>query len=159
MAEEKEQYPSVQEEVRQLVELLRVITRLQGVSNAALARKAGVPLASLVRYFKGGGEPKIEFLIASLRGLGLGVREFFELAYPQEEPSAARVQIENLLGPMRHKIRTHPVPAPPPSSPGMSSSEIERMLLELHRDVRRLVDAQAARATGEPEPEEPETGG
>lgn len=142
MEEEREQPPTVEEEVRQLVDLLRVMARVQGYSNAALARKSGVPIASLVRYFKGEGEPKIEFLLASLRALGLGVREFFELAYPQEPHSAARVEIETLLGPIRHKIRTPPVPPPPPKSGGMSRSEIEKMLLELHREVRRLADPQ-----------------
>jgi DNA-binding phage protein len=90
------------EEVRQLMDLLRTLARTMGYSNAALARRADVSLASLVRYFKGEAEPRLEFVLAVVRAVGLDVREFFEMAYPEREaPTAARQRIEKILGPIR----------------------------------------------------------
>ena len=158
---------SVQEEVRQLVDLVRVLARTLGYSNAALARKSGVPIASLVRYFKGEGEPKIEFLVAVVRSLGLGVREFFELAYPAaESPSAARVTIENLLGPIRPGKVLEPPPPPQPAPAAevvpLQREDIERMLEDLRRDVRELFEArtrEAARGAEPPRKKNGENGG
>src|SRR3954447_9703452 len=89
-------------EVRQLMDLLRTLARAMGFSNAALARRADVSLASLVRYFKGDAEPRLDFVLAVVRAIGLDVREFFEMAYPEREaPTAARQSIERILGPIR----------------------------------------------------------
>jgi AcrR family transcriptional regulator len=143
----------VQDEVRQLMELVRVVARTLGFSNAALARQANVPLASLVRYFKGEGEPKLEFLIAVLRALGLEPREFFMLAYPAPAaPSAALARVERILGPIRpgHLLEPAPPPKPePPAEPApLPRQDIERMLEDLRRDVRELLENQARKDAG-----------
>jgi AcrR family transcriptional regulator len=157
MKSDREGELSVQEEVRQLVDLVRVLARTLGFSNAALARKSGVPIASLVRYFKGEGEPKMEFLVAVVRALGLGVREFFELAYPAaESPSASRVTIENLLGPIRPGRVLEPPPPPKPAPAAevvpLQREDIERMLEDLRRDVRELFEARSKEAVQSPGP-------
>ena len=51
-------------EAMQLMELIRFLARTLGFNNAKLSRRAKVPLATLVRYFKGEGEPKLEFLLS-----------------------------------------------------------------------------------------------
>lgn len=164
MKSDSESELAVQEEVRQLVDLVRVLARALGFSNAGLARQSGVPIASLVRYFKGEGEPKIEFLVAVVRTLGLGVREFFELAYPSaESPSAARVRLENILGPIRPgKVLEPPAPpkpAPPAEVVPLQREDIERMLEDLRRDVRELFEAKARGEEPPPRKQNGEKGG
>src|SRR4028119_1122690 len=87
-----------QAETRRLMELVRFLARTLAVNNSALARNANVPMATLVRYFKGEGEPKLEFLLAMVQALGLEVREFFELAYPDAPPlTPARAKIGRII--------------------------------------------------------------
>ncbi|HEY3568492.1 MAG TPA: helix-turn-helix transcriptional regulator [Thermoanaerobaculia bacterium] len=144
------------DETRRLMGLVQMMARSLGYSNAALARRAKVSLASLVRYFKGDAEPRLEFLIAVIWALGLTLRDFFELAYPHDppEPTESRKKIEKLLGPIlpekgpgRSPLKapeTKPEPAP------LRREDIERMLEELRRDVREIMAKQAG-AAGAPE--------
>src|SRR3954462_9988072 len=115
-------------EVRQLMDLLRTLARTMGFSNAALARRGDVSLASLVRYFKGDAEPRLEFVLAVVRAIGLDVREFFEMAYPERaEPTAARQRIETILGPIRPgRILESPPPKTPEPHPGAPGSARRR---------------------------------
>jgi len=136
----------VQEEVRRLMELVRFLARTLGFNNSSLARRAQVPLASLVRYFKGEGEPKIEFLLALVRAMGLEVREFFELAYPEPEgPSAARLKVERILkqvqpGKLLEPPAPPPKPEPKPEVAPLQREDIEKMLDQLRKDVRELIE-------------------
>jgi len=133
-------------EAMHLMELIRFLARTLGLNNAKLARRAKVPLATLVRYFKGEGEPKLEFLLSMVRTLGLDVREFFELAYPAPEgPSASRLKIDRILQQIQPGRVVQP-PAPPKAgSPAyISREEMGRMLEDLRRDMRELI------ATGSP---------
>jgi transcriptional regulator with XRE-family HTH domain len=132
----------VQQEARQLIGIVRVMACTLGVSNAALARKANVPLANLVRYFRGDGEPKVEFLLAVVRALGLDPREFFELVYPElPAPTASRVKIEKILHPLRLSAAPES-PAPEPETGLLQREDIERILEQLRQDVRELVSQQ-----------------
>ncbi|HEX9942474.1 MAG TPA: helix-turn-helix transcriptional regulator [Thermoanaerobaculia bacterium] len=143
-AEEEDEGP-IQEETRHLIELIRVLARTLGFNNAALARRAKVPLASLVRYFKGEGEPKVEFLLAVVRALGLEVREFFEIAYPEATaPSPARLRIDKILGPIRPGKVLGPLPKaePEPAVP-LRREDMEEMLEQFRRDVRELLEERA----------------
>jgi DNA-binding phage protein len=138
-------------EVQHLMDLLRTLARALGYSNAALARRADVALASLVRYFKGDAEPRLDFVLAVVRAIGLDVREFFEMAYPEREgPSAARQSIERILGPVRpgKVLESPPVrePEPKPEATPLRREDVERMLEDLRRDVRELLSGQAAPA-------------
>jgi DNA-binding phage protein len=141
-------------EVRHLMDLLRTLARTIGFSNAALARRADVSLASLVRYFKGEAEPRLDFLLAVVRAIGLDVREFFEMAYPElEGPTAARQRIEKILGPIRPgRVLESPPPKAPEPQPEVTPlrrEDIERMLEDLRRDVREIMEKQAAGAAPE----------
>jgi DNA-binding phage protein len=129
-------------EVRHLMDLLRTLARALGYSNAALARRADVALASLMRYFKGDAEPRLDFVLAVVRAIGLDVREFFEMAYPEREtPSAARQSIERILGPLRpgKVLESPPVPEPKPEVVPLRREDVEGMLEDLRRDVRELL--------------------
>jgi AcrR family transcriptional regulator len=142
---------TAQEEARQLMDLVRFLARTLGFNNSALARSANVPLATLVRYFKGEGEPKLEFLLSLVRAMGLEVREFFELAYPAPSaPSAARLKIDRILQQVQPGKLLQPPPAPPPPEPSaepqpLRREDIERMLDDLRRDVREIVAARRQR--------------
>ncbi|HEX4496042.1 MAG TPA: helix-turn-helix transcriptional regulator [Thermoanaerobaculia bacterium] len=146
-------------EVRQLMDLLRTLARARGFSNAALARQADVALASLVRYFKGDAEPRLDFVLAVVRAIGLDVREFFEMAYPpRETPSAARQSLENILGPIRpgRALESPPPqdPEPKPEVVPLRREDIERMLDDLRHDVRQIIANQLGEAAA-PEAAEP----
>ena len=157
--EAKDEGPA-SKEVRQLMDLLRTLARTMGFSNAALARQANVSLASLVRYFKGDAEPKLELVLAVVRAIGLDVREFFELAYPElEAPTEARQKIERILGPIRPgRVLERPPagsrPEPKPEVPPLLREDVERMLEDLRRDVRDIF-AEQARKPARPDTTEP----
>ncbi|HEX6863593.1 MAG TPA: helix-turn-helix transcriptional regulator, partial [Thermoanaerobaculia bacterium] len=81
---------AVQGEMARLMELLRTIVRMLGFTNREVERRAGLNHATAVRYFRGEGEPKLEFLLAVCKAIGLEYWEFFDIAYPQrKEPSDA----------------------------------------------------------------------
>jgi AcrR family transcriptional regulator len=144
-----------QEETRRLMELVRFLARTLGFNNSALARRANVPLATLVRYFKGEGEPKLEFLLSLVQTMGLEVREFFELAYPDlAGQTPARAKIEKILkqiqpGRLMEAPPPRPKPEPKPETP-LQREDIERMLDELRRDVREIVEGRAVDAPTKP---------
>jgi len=140
------------EEARQLLELVRFLARTLGFSNARLAREANVPLASLVRYFKGEGEPKVEFLLAVVRALGLEVREFFELAYPDPGgPSPAREKVGRILQRVQPGRLLDPPPAPKPDPEpepaAFRREDIEDMMEKFRLSVQELLDERARRET------------
>lgn len=146
MEPESENQSLAHQEAMRLMELVRIMARTLGFNNSALARKANVPLASLVRYFHGKGEPKLEFLLAVVRAIGLDVREFIELAYPPlEAPTAARAKLDRMLGPIRPGRLLEPPPPPPeepkPETTPLRREDIEKMLEDLRRDVREILEA------------------
>jgi Helix-turn-helix len=143
------------------MELVRALARTLGFNNSALARAGNVPLASLVRYFKGEGEPKIEFLLSVVRALGLEVREFFELAYPPPKgPSASRLRIERILGPVRPGgMFDAPAVVPEPEAPILQREDIEKMMEQLRQDMRSMMEGQAKKEAAPPaKPERPRAG-
>ena len=159
MNEETEQTQEVDTpahaEAMQLMELIRFLARTLGFNNAKLSRRAKVPLATLVRYFKGEGEPKLEFLLSMVRTLGLDIREFFELAYPAPAgPSAARQKLERILRQIQPgRLETPPPPKPETSVPEASvltREDVEKMMDDLRRDVREIVTMRAEHAPAAP---------
>lgn len=142
------------------MELVRFLARTLGFNNSSLARHAQVPLASLVRYFKGEGEPKLEFLLSLVRAMGLEVREFFELAYPDPEgPSPARLKVERILKQVQPGKLMEPPPPLPKAEPKpdivpLQREDIEKMLDQLRQDVRELIEEREkkAGAPGKPRP-------
>ena len=149
---EKQQRPGEAEaEARRLLELIHFLARTLGFNNAKLARRSNVPLATLVRYFKGEGEPKLEFLISLVRTMGLEVREFIELAYPAPtSPSPARLKIERFLQQIQPPSRAAE-PAPQPTPEATSREDLEKMVSDLRRELREMIEQGARPAeTGEP---------
>lgn len=136
-----------QSETRRLMELVRFLARTLGVNNSALARNADVPLATLVRYFKGEGEPKLEFLLSMVKALGLEVREFFELAYPDSPPqSPARARVGRILQVFQPTRPAGPVPRMESSS--LQREDMEQMMASFRRDMIELL----AERGGQPDP-------
>jgi AcrR family transcriptional regulator len=130
-------------EAMQLMELIRFLARTLGFNNAKLSRRAKVPLATLVRYFKGEGEPKLEFLLSMVRTLGLDIREFFDLAYPAPAaPSAARLKLERILRQIQPS-RLEVPPPPKPEAASLSREDVEKMMEDLRRDMREIVTTRA----------------
>jgi DNA-binding phage protein len=144
---EDEKRPA-RDEARQLMELIRVFARTLGFNNSALARSANVPLATLVRYFNGGGEPKVEFLLSLVRALGLEVREFFEMAYqPVPYPTQARTRIESILQSFKSGAVVSALPQLPKEEPRDASTplrreDMEQMLADLRREMREMAERQ-----------------
>ncbi len=125
----------VQEETARLMELLRTIVRLLGFTNRDVERRAGLNHATAVRNFRGEGEPKLEFLLAVVKAIGLEYRVFFELAYPdRNEPSASGQKLQRLLS------QFVPATARPAEKPPLQPQELEEMLEEMRRDIRALVE-------------------
>lgn len=124
----------VPEEMARLMELLRTIVRLLGYTNRDVERRAGLNHATAVRNFRGEGEPKLEFLLAVVKAIGLEYWEFFELAYPErQEPSASAQRLQRLLS------QFVPAAARPAEKPP-AQQELEEMLEEMRRDIRSLLD-------------------
>jgi transcriptional regulator with XRE-family HTH domain len=123
-----------EEEVRELLDFLRVLARALGFNDTSLARKANIPLTTYLRTLKGENDPKMSVVFAIVRALGLSPREFFELAYPgEEEASPARVQIERALGRLRGSQRA--AKAPERTERLISVDEIERIFDRLRQEV------------------------
>jgi len=120
-----------QEEMARLMELLRTIVRLLGYTNRDVERRAGISHATAMRYFSGEGEPKLEFLLAVVRAVGLEYWEFFDLAYPErKEPSASGQKLRRLLA------QFLPSSPPPEEKPPLQPADLEAML----REIRALVE-------------------
>ena|SRR5687768_11884802 len=124
-----------QEEMARLMELLRTIVRLLGFTNRDVERRAGLNHATAVRNFRGEGEPKLEFVLAVVKAIGLEYREFFELAYPERrEPSDSGLKLRRLLS------QFAPAAARPAEKPPLQPQELEERLEEIRRDIRTLVE-------------------
>ena len=126
---------AVQEEMGRLMELLRTIVRMLGYTNREVERRAGLNHATAVRYFRGEGEPKLEFVLGVCKAIGLEYGEFFEIAYPQrKEPSAAGQKLRRLLD------QLVPSSARPAEKPPLQGRELEEVLEEVRRGIQTLVE-------------------
>jgi AcrR family transcriptional regulator len=117
------------------MELLRTIVRLLGHTNRDVERRANLNHATAVRYFRGEGEPKLEFLLGVLRAIGLEYWEFFEIAYPQRsQPSAAGQKLQRLLAQLFPGSARLAPTAPP------ESDELDKRFEEVRREVRAMLE-------------------
>lgn len=125
----------VHDEMVRLMELLRTIVRMLGYTNRDVERRAGLNHATAVRYFRGEGEPKLEFVLAVAKAIGLEYWEFFDIAYPQrQEPSASGQRLRRLLN------QLVPSSAKPVEKPPLQGKELEAMLEEMRRNLQALVE-------------------
>jgi hypothetical protein len=137
------------EEVRRLMDLLQMLARATGLKNAALARRADVPLASLNRYFRGDAQPRLDFVLKVVRAMRLEVREFFELAYPKTEaPTAAYQKVTTLFNPIRHgkapESAKPPEPEAAPEDAPLRREDVEMILDDFRagflRELREILE-------------------
>jgi len=129
------------------MEMLRIFVRTLGYGNVEIARLSRIPHANVGRYFRGEARVPLDFIIAVVRALGLDYREFFELAYADRpaEPTPARQKIERILQvlPARGQMSAggQPETAPPAQVEPSPRPELEKMLEDLRRDMKTLLDA------------------
>src|SRR6188508_711436 len=89
---------AVQGETARLVELLRTVVRMLGYTNRDVVRRAGLHAVTAAKVFRGDTEPRLEFVLAVLKAVGLEPWEFFDLAYAERgEPSEAGQTLRRLL--------------------------------------------------------------
>ncbi len=128
-------------ETARLMELLRTVVRMLGYTNRDVVRRAGLHQVTAAKYFRGEGEPKLDFVLAVLRAIELQPWEFFDLAYPERgEPSEAGRTIRRLL------TQFTPAATRPAEKPPLPGRELEEMLDELREELRREIRALAEKS-------------
>jgi DNA-binding phage protein len=135
MSEIPEEDQGARQEMARLMELLRTIVRMLGFTNRDVERRAGLNHATAVRNFRGEGEPRLEFLLAVVKAIGLEYWEFFEIAYPERrEPSDSGQKLRRLLAQF--------VPSAERSAEkrALQDGEVEELLEEMRRDIRTLIE-------------------
>ena len=127
-------------ETARLMELLRTVVRLLGYTNRDVARRAGLHQVTAAKYFRGDGEPKLDFVLAVLRAIELQPWEFFDFAYPERgEPSEAGRRVRRLLS------QFTPAATRPEKLP-LQGRELEEMLEELREELRCEIRALAEKS-------------
>ena len=142
------------EEVQRLLDVLRTLLRMVGVSNREVERRLELRHSAVTRLFSGVVEAKLELVLGIVRAVGLGYDEFFAFAYPErravgEETATAR-RIRTLLKDLQPaSIRAAPRPEERPAlaRPAPAAEAVNRD--ELLRDLREVV----RQVLGEPKPE------
>ena len=120
-------------ETARLMDLLRTLVRMLGYTNRDVARRAGLHQVTAAKYFRGEGDPKLDFVLAVLKAIELQPWEFFDFAYPERgEPSAAGRRVQRLL------TQFTPAAARPAEKPPLQGRELEEMLEELRSEIRAL---------------------
>ncbi len=122
------------EEVDRLLNVLRIVARLLGLSNREIERRLGLTPSYVSRLFAGAIELKVEHILSIVRAVGLEPWEFYELAYPRraDAPSEAYRSIHSLLGGLQA-----PLPDLPAELQGtkMTKREIDEMIQESVRQA------------------------
>lgn len=122
---------AVKGETARLMELLRTVVRLLGYTNRDVARRAGLHQVTAAKYFRGEGEPRLDFVLAVLKAIELQPWEFFDFAYPERgEPSEAGRRVRNLLSQFTPVIARE--------KPPLQGRELEELLEKLQRELRAL---------------------
>ena len=127
--------PQTEAENQRILDLLRTLIRMLGLSNREIERRIGLSPSYLSRLFGGYLELKFEHVLEISQALGLEPGEIFELAYPKSSkpPSESMEKIRNLINSLQPS-RPVAEPAPQPS-PGLALDELERRILEAIRKV------------------------
>lgn len=122
-------------EIQRILDLLRMLIRISGLSNREVERRLKLSPSYLSRLFGGYLEVKLEHILGVSRALGLKPSEFFAFAYPEGplEPSEAYQRIRNVLQTLQ-PIRPE---APPKPEPAITAEEVERRIQEALRQVFR----------------------
>jgi transcriptional regulator with XRE-family HTH domain len=123
-------------EIQRVLDLLRMLIRISGLSNREVERRLKLSPSYLSRLFGGYLEVKLEHVLGVSRALGLKPAEFFAFAYPEGplDPSEAYQRIRNVLQTL-HPTRQEP--PPPKPEPAVTAEEVERRIQEALRQVFR----------------------
>ena len=126
---------AVSGETARLMELLRTVVRMLGYTNRDVVRRAGLHQVTAAKYFRGEGEPRLDFVLAVLKAIELQPWEFFDLAYAERgEPSEAGRTLRRLLS------QFTPAATRPAEKPPLQGKDLEEMLEELRREIRALAE-------------------
>jgi transcriptional regulator with XRE-family HTH domain len=130
-------------EIERLLQLVKTVMRMLGVTNRELARRLGINPSHLSRILNGQLELKVEHLLNMSAAMGLQPDEFFRLAYPtRTEPPTESAQV--LRGLLPEGAALSP-PAPSAKVGGITEEEIDRRIQE---SVRRLFQELGGRMAG-----------
>ena len=130
--------PQTEADNQRILDLLRTLIRVLGLSNREIERRIGLSPSYLSRLFGGYLELKFEHVLEISRALGLEPGEIFELAYPgSSKPTSESMERIRNLGDTLQRSRpaTKPAPKPAPEpAPGIST-EVEHHVQEVFRQV------------------------
>ena len=127
--------PETNAEILRILDLLRTLIRILGLSNREIERRAGFSPSYLSRLFGNYLELKYEHVLEISRALGITPREFFELAYP-DNAEAPTESMKRIRGVLQNMQPSRLVETPQPkSAPGLSAEEVERRIQEALRQV------------------------
>jgi transcriptional regulator with XRE-family HTH domain len=114
-------------EIKRILELLRTLSRMLGLTNREIERRMGLTPSYLSRLYGGFIEVKLEHVFGIARAMGLRPGEFFEFAYPSrtEPPSDAAIVIRRIL---RDLQPTAPETSAPPGVPAIRQEDIQQMV-------------------------------
>jgi transcriptional regulator with XRE-family HTH domain len=140
---------SDQQEVERVLQLLKGVLRMLGITSREVERRLGVAPSYLSRVFTGAVEFKLEHIIAVCRVIGLHPAEFFNLAFAElpQPPSAAARELWGTLKEFKLPERvTGAAPAAPaPQQQQISVEELdERIQIALQRFFASLGRAQGS---------------
>jgi transcriptional regulator with XRE-family HTH domain len=130
--------PQTEAENQRILDLLRTLIRLLGLSNREIERRIGLSPSYLSRLFGGYLELKFEHVLEISRALGLEPGEIFELAYPESSkpPSESMERIRNVADTLqRSRPAAEPAPKPAPEPAPVISTEVEHRVQEVFRQV------------------------
>lgn len=122
-------------EIQRMLDLLRMLIRISGLSNREVERRLKLSPSYLSRLFGGYLEVKLEHILGVSRALGLKPAEFFAFAYPEGplDPSEAYQRIRGVLQTL-HPSRPEP---PAKAEPAITAEEVERRIQDALRQVFR----------------------
>jgi transcriptional regulator with XRE-family HTH domain len=118
------------QEVQRLLEVLKTLMRVLGVTNREVERRLKLHPSSLTRFFNGQVEAKLELVLGIARALGLEYSELFAFAYPsqsKEPESASSQKIRSVLDGLAPPKKRNSPPPPAPSS----QEDVQGLLREL----------------------------
>lgn len=133
-------------EIERLLQLVKTVMRMLGVTNRELSRRLGINPSHLSRILNGQLELKVEHLLKMSAAMGLQPDEFFRLAYPTrtEPPTESAQVLRGLLPEGRAALGPPAQPASAAPGVGITEEEIERRIQESVRKMFRELSGRLA---------------